>query len=95
MKVCDFGWSIHSPLLRGTRCGAPLYSSPEVVQNKHYDNKIDVWNIGIMTYELFFSRVPFEIRSFEDLIKVVDEDIYFPKGVTLSEKAKTGLKIKI
>lgn len=46
IKVCDFGWSIHSPLMRETRCGTPLYSSPEVVQKQHYDNKVDVWNIG-------------------------------------------------
>ena len=32
--------------------------------------------------------MPFEIRNEEDLIKVVDEDIYFPKGVTLSNDAK-------
>ena len=47
VKVCDFGWSIHSPLLRDTRCGTPLYSSPEVVQKQQYDNKVDVWNIGM------------------------------------------------
>ena len=45
-KICDFGWSIHSPLMRDTRCGTPLYSSPEVVQKQTYDNKVDVWNIG-------------------------------------------------
>ena len=31
IKVCDFGWAVHSPLLReslcGT-CGTPLYSPP-------------------------------------------------------------------
>lgn len=95
VKVCDFGWSIHSPLLRDTRCGTPLYSSPEVVQKQQYDNKVDVWNIGIfihyqgiLTYELLYGRVPFEIRTEEDLIKVIDEEIYFPKGYPLSNEAK-------
>jgi aurora kinase A len=72
VKVCDFGWSIHSPLLRDTRCGTPLYSSPEVIQKQQYDNKIDVWNVGILAYELLYGRVPFEIRTEEDLVKVVD-----------------------
>ncbi len=33
--------------MRDTRCGTPLYSSPEVVKKDSYDNKVDVWNIGI------------------------------------------------
>ncbi len=28
VKICDFGWAVHSPLLRSTRCGTPLYVSP-------------------------------------------------------------------
>jgi len=32
VKICDFGWAIHSPLLRDTRCGTPLYSSPEMLK---------------------------------------------------------------
>jgi aurora kinase len=32
VKICDFGWAIHSPLLRDTRCGTPLYASPEMLK---------------------------------------------------------------
>lgn len=27
-KLCDFGWAVFSPLMRGTQCGTPLYASP-------------------------------------------------------------------
>jgi serine/threonine protein kinase len=50
VKICDFGWSVNCPTLRSTHCGTPLYSSPEVVLKKQYDSKIDVWNIGVLTY---------------------------------------------
>lgn len=70
-KICDFGWSVHSPLLRQTRCGSPLYTSPEIVKKQHYDNKIDVWNVGVLTYELLVGKAPFDIRSEEDLSKVI------------------------
>jgi serine/threonine protein kinase len=48
--MCDFGWSVYAPLSRGTLCGTPIYASPELVQKKQYDSKIDIWNIGILTY---------------------------------------------
>lgn len=41
-----------------------------------------------MAYELLFGRVPFEIRTEDDLVKVVDEEIYFSKGISVSQDAK-------
>ena len=35
-----------------------------------------------------YGRVPFEIRTEDDLVKVVDDDIYFPKGMLISKNAK-------
>jgi len=49
--------------MRGTFCGTPLYVSPELLKRQNYNNKIDVWSIGILTYELLFGRVPFEIQT--------------------------------
>jgi aurora kinase len=71
VKICDFGWAVHSPLLRNTRCGTPLYSSPEMVREEMYDSKVDVWNIGVLTYELLYGSIPFEIRQLSDLSKIV------------------------
>jgi aurora kinase len=50
LKICDFGWSISTNTMRGTFCGTPLYVSPELLKRKSYNNKIDVWSIGILTY---------------------------------------------
>jgi len=71
IKICDFGWAVHSPLLRGTLCGTPLYTSPEIVSHKPYDSKIDIWSIGVLTYELLYGNIPFEIRHLDDLTKIV------------------------
>ena len=79
---------MNSPLLRTTHCGSPVYTSPEIVQGQQYDNKVDIWNIGILTYELLYGRVPFEIWSEEDLSKVVDDDIYFPRSKPASPEIK-------
>ena len=71
IKLCDFGWSISSKTMRETFCGTPLYVSPELLKRKNYNNKIDVWSVGILTYELLFGRVPFEITTERDFIKIV------------------------
>ena len=71
VKICDFGWSISTNTMRGTFCGTPLYVSPELLKRKNYNNKIDVWSVGILTYELLFGKVPFEIQTEQDFIKIV------------------------
>jgi serine/threonine protein kinase len=30
--------------------GSPLYYSPEIVQKEDYDEKVDVWGIGTITF---------------------------------------------
>lgn len=51
MKICDFGWAVHCGSgMRKTVSGSPLYYSPEVVQETEYDEKVDIWAIGMMTY---------------------------------------------
>lgn len=51
MKLCDFGWAVcKGTELRSTFCGTPLYVSPEILKGQLYDEKIDVWAIGILTY---------------------------------------------
>jgi serine/threonine protein kinase len=57
--------------MRETFCGTPLYVSPELLKRKNYNNKIDVWSVGILTYELLFGRVPFEIVTEKDFVKIV------------------------
>ncbi len=49
-KLCDFGWAVHAPLLRDTRCGTPLYTPPEMIRSESYDSRVDVWCIGLMVY---------------------------------------------
>ena len=44
-----------------------------------YDEKIDLWSIGILGYEMMTGSIPFRIKSEKDLMKIVDVDIVFPK----------------
>jgi serine/threonine protein kinase len=78
VKICDFGWASEGEYSRKSLCGTPAYISPEVVQNKLYDKKIDIWSTGVLTFELIFGRIPFDIRAQEDLRKIVEEELKFP-----------------
>lgn len=42
-----------------SQAGTPYYMCPEIVENKPYDLKADVWSVGIVLYELMTLKVPF------------------------------------
>ncbi|KAJ6238302.1 camk family protein kinase [Anaeramoeba flamelloides] len=55
IKVGDFGISklLQNTLEKAkTVCGTPYYLSPEIINQKPYSYKTDVWSIGIILYEL-------------------------------------------
>jgi aurora kinase, other len=56
---------------------------------QQYGNKVDLWCIGVLTYELLFGSLPFEIRFLQDFAKITDETISFPKSILASEEAKS------
>jgi len=51
--------------------GSPLYMAPELVNRKPYTEKVDVWSLGVITYQLLSGRTPFESRN----IKRIDYNI--------------------
>jgi serine/threonine protein kinase len=59
--------------MRRTISGSPLYYSPEIVQETAYDEKIDIWAIGMMTYECLIGKIPFRIYSELDLNRIVSQ----------------------
>ncbi|EGR31071.1 protein kinase domain protein [Ichthyophthirius multifiliis] len=77
IKLCDFGCSgtVKNNQLRQTFCGTADYISPEMVQRKQYDFSVDIWSLGILTYELIFGKAPFTAfnndATFNKVLKVL------------------------
>jgi NIMA (never in mitosis gene a)-related kinase len=43
-----------------TVVGTPYYLSPELCEEKAYNNKSDIWSLGCVLYELCTLKHPFE-----------------------------------
>ena len=51
--------------------GTPYYISPEIVDNKSYNFKTDVWSLGVILYEMCCLRPPFDANSLPALAKKI------------------------
>uniref|UniRef100_A0A4W3JP67 non-specific serine/threonine protein kinase n=1 Tax=Callorhinchus milii TaxID=7868 RepID=A0A4W3JP67_CALMI len=54
--------------LAHTCIGTPYYLSPEICENRPYNNKTDIWSLGCVLYELSTLNHPFEGKSLRHLV---------------------------
>ena len=59
-----------------TQTGTPYYASPEVWDEKPYDNKSDIWSLGCVTYEMLTLHPPFRAKDMEQLYNTVIKGQY-------------------
>jgi serine/threonine protein kinase len=45
---------------RTTICGTPIYLAPEIINNTGHDEKIDIWCIGVLMFELLTGLPPWK-----------------------------------
>nr|XP_020754679.1 serine/threonine-protein kinase Nek5 isoform X6 [Odocoileus virginianus texanus] len=70
-KLGDFGIArvLNNTMELARTCvGTPYYLSPEICQNKPYNNKTDIWSLGCVLYELCTLRHPFEANNLQQLV---------------------------
>ncbi|XP_022796263.1 dual serine/threonine and tyrosine protein kinase-like [Stylophora pistillata] len=58
-KITDVGVSKGADDITGTIAGTPLYMAPEVFHSQLYDNKADIYSLGILMWEIWYRRQVF------------------------------------
>jgi aurora kinase len=94
IKISDFGWSVHTPgNRRKTFCGTLDYLPPEMLRGgseNYYNEKVDLWSLGVLTYEFLCGEAPFEDTQVMTQKRITRCDMTVPNYV--SPEAKDLIK---
>lgn len=86
-KLSDFGVSasLSTTLSRRvTKIGSPFWMSPEVITQKQYNFKTDIWSLGISCIEMAEGDPPYHNLKHYQVVKVIVSKP--PKSLTYPEK---------
>ena len=91
IKISDFGWSVHAPNnRRNTMCGTLDYLPPEMIkpgsQENYYNEKVDLWSLGVLTYEFLCGEAPFEDTPVMTQRRIARGEMTVPKYVSAEAK---------
>lgn len=59
IKLADFGSSNLKNFTRNTFCGTTEYLAPEMYVGKGHNEKLDIWTLGVLLYEMLVGYAPF------------------------------------
>ncbi|KAI1771407.1 kinase-like protein [Hypoxylon cercidicola] len=87
IKISDFGWSVHAPnSRRQTMCGTLDYLPPEMIKpgssDNYYNEKVDLWSLGVLTYEFLVGEAPFEDTPVMTQRRIAKADMTIPSFVS-------------
>jgi serine/threonine-protein kinase len=103
VKILDFGVARRPTLeadsdsptaslatMTGSLSGTPAYMAPEVLTQKPYDGRADIFSLGLVFYEMLGGPQPFQTDSFIGTVaRVLHDDI--PSLNTIAAKIPPGL----
>ena len=99
-QLSDFGQSNVADELRNRFCGTPDYLAPEMILACDHSEKLDIWTLGILMYELLHETPPFspkeKLADGRMTQKAIENNIQEGEinfGDLLSQEALIALKI--
>lgn len=94
VQLGDFGIArvLNSTVdLARTCIGTPYYLSPEICENKPYNNKSDIWALGCVLYEMCTLKHAFEAGNMKNLVLKIIRGSYPPVSVHYSQELRSLL----
>ena len=62
----------------------PAYMAPEMIAEKQSTTKVDMWALGVMLYQLFSNKHPFEAATYFDTMNLIRNGEPAPLPSTVS-----------
>ena len=70
VKICDLGLAVlYTGRESRGKSDNPRWTAVEVIQNQPYTTKSDVYSYGMLMYELFAHKSPFDDDNFEFIVE--------------------------
>ncbi|KAL2076555.1 hypothetical protein ACEWY4_027849 [Coilia grayii] len=88
VQLGDFGIArvLNSTVELARTCiGTPYYLSPEICENKPYNNKSDIWALGCVLYEMCTLKHAFEAGNMKNLVLKIIRGSYPPVSIHYSQ----------
>ena len=63
----------------------PLYIAPEFIEKK-YNNKVDIWGVGMVAYLLFVGEEPFKGSRHQIIYQISNKKIEYPSNLSAIKK---------
>ena len=87
VKIIDFGFATRLDNKRNlafSTLGSPINMDPEILKKlnhmdnepKGYDEKVDIWSLGTLCYEMLIGKATFEANNMTDLMKKIEKGEY-------------------
>ena len=92
IKLGDFGCAIKINENKSDSIGTVLYNAPEISKDLEYDEKVDLWSLGVTLFELYFGVLPYGNNADNSSMMKI---IYSGENFVLKKTFKKNEKPKI
>lgn len=97
VKIADLGFAQEFDREKGLDLvlGTPLYMAPELILHERYNEKVDVWSLGVIVYQLLNGKTPFDAAKIKEINKnICSKQINFVDASwkQISQNAKDFIK---
>ena len=94
VKIADFGFArfqADQQTLLQSYCGTPITMAPEILRKQVYNEKCDIWSLGVIIYKMLVGKYPYfpQGGGLEDLLMEIEKKSFaFPQNIKISDDMK-------